>query len=106
MAKIQLVHLAHARSGDKGDTANVGVIAYRPEDYDLLRAALTPEAVKAHFGDLVQGHTRAPAYDRNSFAIGVKRSGVGPSCSCAPRDSVTFPPANRNAIVFTSFLCD
>ena len=29
MARIQLVHLAHARSGDKGDTANVGVIAYR-----------------------------------------------------------------------------
>ena len=41
VAKIQLVDLAHARSGDKGDTANVGVIAYRPEDYDLLRAALT-----------------------------------------------------------------
>lgn len=55
MARIPLVHLAHARSGDKGDTANVGVIAYDPEHYDLLRDQLTPEAVKAHFGDLVQG---------------------------------------------------
>ena len=55
MAKIQLVDLAHARSGDKGDTANVGVIAYRAEDYDLLRTALTPEVVKAHFGTLVSG---------------------------------------------------
>jgi hypothetical protein len=55
MARIQLVHLAHARSGDKGDTANVGVIAYRPQDYDLLREALTPERVKDHFGDMVKG---------------------------------------------------
>lgn len=55
MKKIQLVHLAHARSGDKGDTANVGVIAYEPGHYDLLRQQLTPEAVKAHFGDMVKG---------------------------------------------------
>jgi hypothetical protein len=52
---IELVHLAHARSGDKGDTANVGVIAYEPSHYELLREQLTPEAVKAHFGDMVQG---------------------------------------------------
>lgn len=55
MTKVQLVHLAHARSGDKGDTANVGVIAYDPDHYDLLRAQLTSEAVKAHFGTMVKG---------------------------------------------------
>lgn len=55
MTRIPLVHLAHARSGDKGDTANVGVIAYDPAHYDLLRDALTVAAVKAHFGDRVQG---------------------------------------------------
>jgi hypothetical protein len=55
MARIPLVHLAHARSGDKGDTANVGVIAYDVRDYPLLRDALTVERVKSHFGDLVQG---------------------------------------------------
>jgi len=55
MSTIQLVHLAHARSGDKGDTANVGVIAYDPAHYDLLREQLTPEAVKAHFGEMVAG---------------------------------------------------
>ena len=55
MPRIQLVHLAHARSGDKGDTANVGVIAYDPGHYDLLREVVTPEAVKAHFGDMVLG---------------------------------------------------
>ena len=53
--RIPLVHLAHARSGDKGDTANVGVIAYDPAHYEVLRAALTPEAVKAHFGTMVRG---------------------------------------------------
>lgn len=55
MPRIQLVHLAHARSGDKGDTANVGVIAYDPDHYDLLTEALTPERVKAHFGEMVKG---------------------------------------------------
>ena len=55
MTKIALVHLAHARSGDKGDTANVGVIAYDEAHYDLLRAQLTPEAVKRHFGTIVRG---------------------------------------------------
>jgi hypothetical protein len=55
MARVQLVHIAHARSGDKGDTANVGVIAYDAAHYELLKRALTPERVKAHFGDLVKG---------------------------------------------------
>jgi hypothetical protein len=55
MVTMQLVHLAHARSGDKGDTANVGVIAYDAADYPLLREALTAERVKAHFGEMVRG---------------------------------------------------
>lgn len=55
MARIQLLHLAHARSGDKGDTANVGVIALAPEYYPILVEQLTPERVKAHFAGLVHG---------------------------------------------------
>ena len=55
MARIQLVDLAHARSGDKGDTANVGLIAYRPEDYDLLVSEVTAERVARHFGDALTG---------------------------------------------------
>ena len=55
MPMIRLVDLAHARSGDKGDTANIGVVAYDPRDWELLRQTLTPERVKAHFGKLVQG---------------------------------------------------
>jgi hypothetical protein len=55
MPSLPLVHLAHARSGDKGDTANVGVIAYDARDFELLRTQLTPAAVKAHFDGLVEG---------------------------------------------------
>lgn len=55
MPRIQLRHLAHARSGDKGDTVNVGVIAYRPEHYELLAEQLTAERVKDHFGPMVRG---------------------------------------------------
>jgi hypothetical protein len=55
MKKVQLVKLAHARSGDKGDTANVGVIAYKPEYYKILVKELTAEKVKKHFGNNVKG---------------------------------------------------
>jgi hypothetical protein len=53
--KIKLLQLAHARSGDKGDTANVGVIAYRPEYYPFLKKVLTPERVKDHFTGICKG---------------------------------------------------
>ena len=55
MARIQLLHLAHARSGDKGDTANVGVIALRPEYYPVLVEQLTTERVKRHFEGIAHG---------------------------------------------------
>jgi len=54
--KIGLHRIAHGRSGDKGDTVNVGVIAIRPEFYDSIRTQLTVETVKQHFGDLVKGN--------------------------------------------------
>lgn len=53
--KVQLVKIAHARSGDKGDTANVGLIALSDEFYPLLVREVTAEAVKAHFGPMVKG---------------------------------------------------
>ncbi len=56
--KVLLYDLAHARSGDKGDTANVGVIARDPADYPILVRQVTAERVKAHFGDLVKGEVR------------------------------------------------
>ena len=55
MKTIPLREVAHARSGDKTDTSNVGVIAYDPADYDLLCDQVTAERVKARYGDLVLG---------------------------------------------------
>ena len=53
--KVRLLDLAHARSGDKGDTANVGVIARKPEYYPLLVRELTVERVAAHFDGMLTG---------------------------------------------------
>jgi hypothetical protein len=55
MPPIQLRRLAHARSGDKGDTANVGVIAYSPAIYDCLKERLTAERVAEHFREMIEG---------------------------------------------------
>ena len=53
--KVQLVKIAHARSGDKGDTANVGLIALEDKYYPILVREVTAERVKEHFGDMVKG---------------------------------------------------
>jgi len=53
--KVPLSKLAHTRSGDKGDTCNVGVIALRAEEYAVLARQVTAERVKRHFGAMVQG---------------------------------------------------
>ena len=53
--EVPLIRLAWARSGDKGDTSNIGVIARRPEWLPLLRAQLTPQRVAAHLAHLVEG---------------------------------------------------
>jgi hypothetical protein len=53
--KVQLIQIAHARSGDKGDTANVGLIALKPEYYPLLVEQVTAERVKKHFEGICLG---------------------------------------------------
>jgi len=55
MAKIKLLQIAHARSGDKGDTANVGIIALKPEYYPILVEQVTAERVKEHFRGICLG---------------------------------------------------
>ncbi|MFF5989452.1 AtuA-related protein [Prauserella flavalba] len=52
---MRVADIAHGRSGDKGDTCNVGIVAYDAAGYELLRRELTEERVAAHFGDLVRG---------------------------------------------------
>jgi hypothetical protein len=53
--RIPLSRIAHARSGDKGDIANIGVIAYQEKHYPVLLREVTPERVKAFFGGYVKG---------------------------------------------------
>jgi len=58
MTSVPLLQLAHARSGDKGDSANIGVVAYEPELYPILVEQLTADRVRAHFGDWVKGEVK------------------------------------------------
>jgi hypothetical protein len=53
--KVRLVDIAHARSGDKGDTANVGVIALQARWYDVLREFVTRNRVAEHFRGMIDG---------------------------------------------------
>jgi hypothetical protein len=53
--KIQLRHICHARSGDKGDTANIGLIALQERYYPLIARYVTAERVKKHFEGIALG---------------------------------------------------
>jgi hypothetical protein len=52
---MKLGTIAHSRAGDKGDTANISVIAYNPADYPHLEKYVTAELVRTHFADIVPG---------------------------------------------------
>lgn len=55
MSRVPLIRIAHGRSGDKGDTVNVGVIARTAELYPIIRDQVTVELVRKHFGAMVEG---------------------------------------------------
>ncbi len=76
MPKKQLRHLAYARSGDKGDVANVGLLAFDAECYEIISRSLTPERIKEHFGDMVKGPVEIYPMPRiHSFEI-LLRNGI------------------------------
>ncbi len=52
---MRVVDIAHGRSGDKGDTCNVGLVAHDDAGYEILRRELTEARVAAHYGSLVKG---------------------------------------------------
>ena len=56
--RLQLRYLAHGRSGDKGDTANVGLIALEPEYYPILKKEVTAARVARHFKGMITGVDR------------------------------------------------
>jgi hypothetical protein len=67
---VQVKDIAYARSGDKGDVVNVGVLALDDSAYKRLVEALTPERLKGHFGDWVRGEVEVfPMPNINGFNI-------------------------------------
>jgi len=67
---MQVKDIAYARSGDKGDVVNVGVLAFDDAAYQRLLEALTPERLKRHFGDWVRGEVDVyPMPNINAFNI-------------------------------------
>jgi hypothetical protein len=83
MKKIQLKELAYARSGDKGDVCNVGVMAKTKNVYDFLLKALTPERIKDYFKGMVKGDVEIyPLPNLNGLEIVLRRSlGGGATCT-------------------------
>ena len=80
---MKLHRLAHSRTGDKGDTSNISIIAYRAEDYPLLCEQLTVERVAEFFADLrdpdaapVQRHELPNVQALNFVLPGILRGGV------------------------------
>jgi len=55
---MKLRDIAHSRTGDKGDTSNISVIAFDPKDYPLIVERVTVERVAAHFGPIATGPVR------------------------------------------------
>jgi len=81
--QVLLQHLAHARSGDKGNTSNIAVFAYEPEFYELLKAQLTADRFKAHYRGAIKGDVKRYEVDGlhaiNFVASGALGGGVSRS---------------------------
>jgi len=78
--RVKLARIAHARSGDKGDGSNVGLVAASPEIYELLRREVTPERVRAHFAGVCRGEVvrfEVPNLLALNFLLGDSLGGGG-----------------------------
>jgi hypothetical protein len=68
MKPTKLIDLAYGRSGDKGDSVNIGIIARKPEYYSVIKESLTAEKVKLHFSEICKGTvTRYELPNLNAF---------------------------------------
>ena len=105
---MKLREIAHSRTGDKGNTSNISVIAYDPKHFGLLKEQVTAERVKAHFAGVVEG--RVARYELPKIAAlnfvmdqtlggGVTRSlaldAHGKSLSSALLDLEIVPPSHQ-----------
>jgi len=80
MKKIKLIDIASARSGDKNDICNIGVMANSVEDYAIIAEQLTAEKVKAHFKGLIHGEVERyewPAVEALNFVCHKALDGGG-----------------------------
>jgi hypothetical protein len=80
LVRLPLLRIAHARSGDKGDSANIGVIARSPAAYDFLCNWLTPERVHNYFAHLVLGEVhryQLPGFGAFNFVMTKALGGGG-----------------------------
>jgi hypothetical protein len=73
----QLQEIAYVRSGDKGDVCSAGLIARTPEDYPLLLASVTPDSVKALYGDWVHGTVACYPMDNIEAVVVVMQGALG-----------------------------
>jgi hypothetical protein len=86
---VQIKDIAYARSGDKGDVVNVGVLALDDAAYEKLQKALTPERLKFHFGDWVRGEIDVfPMPNINGFNL-LLHSALGGGATRTLRYDVT-----------------
>jgi hypothetical protein len=75
--QVQLRDVAWARSGDKGDISNIGVMAKTPDDYAILKRYLTADRVKAHFAGIVKGEVVRYDLDNLQSLEFVMRNALG-----------------------------
>ena len=78
--KVALSKIAFARSGDKGDGSNVGVVAYSPEGYEVIKEQLTTDRVKEHFKEICFGKVvryEAPNLNALNFILHDSLGGGG-----------------------------
>ena len=83
MKKVKLEELAFARSGDKGDVSNIGLMAKTRNIYEFLAKVITPEKVKEYFGGMVKGNVEIyPVPNIDSLEIILRRAlGGGATCT-------------------------
>lgn len=82
MVEVPLIKLAWARSGDKGNLSNIGVIARRPEWLPLIWERVTPDAVKQYFAHLVKGQVERfhlPGISAINYLMHEALDGGGPA---------------------------
>jgi hypothetical protein len=73
----ELQEIAYVRSGDKGDVCTAGLLAKTPEDYPLLRDSVTPEKVRALYGDWVRGEVNCYPMDNIQAVVVVMQRALG-----------------------------